>query len=82
MDKVEKISNVILVILGIVLSVDLFLELFFSIGTKQSTLIIGYFVSFMLLSKKFKSISKNKFVIIPFYTVVVLQIISFVLKFI
>ena len=82
MDKVEKISNVILVILGIVLSVDLFLVLFFSIGTKQSILIIGYFVSFVLLSTKFKSISKNKFVIIPLYTVVVLQIISFVLKFI
>ena len=82
MDKVEKISNVVLVILGIVLSVDLFLVLFFSIGTKQSILIIGYFVSFVLLSTKFKSISKNKFVIIPFYTVVVLQIISFVLKFI
>ena len=82
MGKVEKISNFILVILGIVLSIDLFLVLFFSKGIKQSTLIIGYFVSFILLSQKFKNISKNKFVIIPFYTVVVLQIISFVLKFI
>ena len=82
MKEAEKISNIILAILGIVLSVDLFLVLFFSIGTKQSILIIGYFVSWVLLSAKFKNITKNKFVIIPFYTVVVLQIISFVLKFI
>ena len=82
MNNGEKISTVALIILGFVLSIDLFLVLFFSIGTKQSTLIIGYFGSFILLSSQFKSISKNKFVMIPFYTVVVLQIISFILKFV
>lgn len=82
MNKVEKISTMILLILGVVLFVDLFLELFFSAGTKQNSLIIGYFISFVLLNNKFKSISKNKFVMIPFYMVVVLHVISFIQKFV
>ena len=82
MKEAEKISNIILAILGIFLSVDLILVLFFKIGTEQGILTIGYFVSFILLSKKFKSIKENKLVIIPFYTVVVLEIISFILKFV
>ena len=82
MKEAEKISNIILAILGVVLSVDLFLVLFFNIGTEQEILTIGYFISFILLSKKFKSIKENKLVIIPFYTVVVLEIISFILKFV
>ena len=82
MKEAEKISNIILAILGVVLSVDLFLVLFFNIGTEQGILTIGYFISFILLSKKFKSIKENKFVTIPFFILVVLEIISFVLKFV
>ena len=50
MKEAEKISNIILAILGVVLSVDLFLVLFFNIGTEQEILTIGYFISFIILS--------------------------------
>ena len=81
MDNGEKISTVILVILGVVLLVFSFLELFSSVETNQNNLIsIGYFGSFLLLSSQFKGIFKNKFVIIPFYLVLVLRLILFILK--
>ena len=78
----EKISIIILTIVGIVVSVDIFLEIFFSIGVKQNILAIGYFCSFLLLSEHFKNINKNKFVMIPFYMAVVLQLMLFILKFV
>ena len=81
MNNGEKISTAILVILGFVLLVFSFLELFSSVETNQNNLIsMGYFGSFLILSSQFKSISKNKFVIIPFYLVVILRLILFFLK--
>ena len=68
MKKLEKISPVIMGIFGIVLIVDVFLEQFFNIGTKQNSLTIMYCISFVLLSlhllhgfsSSLKSIGTNK----------------------
>ena len=50
MEKIEKIFSVILSIVGIVLVVDVFLEQFFSIGTKQNSLTLIYCISFIIFS--------------------------------
>ena len=59
MNKVEKISPIIMGILGIVIIVDVFLEQFFGIGTKQNSLTLIYCISLVLLTTQFKSILKN-----------------------
>ena len=81
MNNVEKISTVLLLVLGFVLLVFSFLELFFySFAINQNNLIsMGYFVLFLLLSSKYKNIFKNKFLMITFYMVVVLRLIVFFL---
>ena len=71
MEKIEKISTVILSIVGIVIIVDVFLEQFFNIGTKQNSLTLIYCISFVLLTTQFKSMIKNKFVMIPLYIMII-----------
>ena len=71
MGKIEKICSVILSIVGIVIIVDVFLEQFFNIGTKQNSLTIMYCISFVLLTTQFKSMIKNKFVMIPLYIMII-----------
>ena len=71
MEKIEKISTVILSIVGIVIIVDVFLEQFFNIGTKQNSLTLIYCISFILLTTQFKSMIKNKFVMIPLYIMII-----------
>ena len=71
MKKIEKISSVILSIVGIVIIVDVFLEQFFNIGTKQNSLTLIYCISFVLLTTQFKSMIKNKFVMIPLYIMII-----------
>lgn len=71
MKKLEKISPIIMGIFGIVLIVDVFLEQFFNIGTKQNSLTIMYCISFVLLATQFKSMIKNKFVMIPLYIMII-----------
>tara|TARA_B100000809_G_C14653998_1_gene357036 strand:- start:128 stop:409 length:282 start_codon:yes stop_codon:yes gene_type:complete len=82
MEKIEKIFSVILSIVGIVLVVDVFLEQFFSIGTKQNSLTLIYCISFIILTTKFKSILKNKFVMIPLYLMIVQTIYSLGIKYV
>jgi len=82
MEKIEKIFSVILSIVGIVLVVDVFLEQFFSIGTKQNSLTLIYCISFIILTTKFKSIFKNKFVMIPLYLMIVQTIYSLGIKYV
>ena len=59
----EKISCLILSILGIVIVIDGILEQFFNIGVKQDSLVIGYCIAFVLISIKFPNILKRKFVL-------------------
>ena len=82
MEKIEKIFSVILSIVGTVLVVDVFLEQFFSIGTKQNSLTLIYCISFIILTTKFKSILKNKFVMIPLYLMIVQTIYSLGIKYV
>ena len=82
MKKLEGLSPIIMGIFGIVLIVDVFLEQFFNIGTKQNSLTIMYCISFVLLSTQFKSISKNKLVMIPLYIMIIQTCYSLITKFV
>ena len=82
MNKVEKISPIIMGILGIVIIVDVFLEQFFGIGTKQKSLTLIYCISFVLLTTQFKSILKNKLIMIPFYIMILQTSYSLITKYV
>ena len=82
MGKIEKICSVILSIVGIVIIVDVFLEQFFNIGTKQNSLTLIYCISFVLLSTQYKRISKNKLVMIPLYIMIIQTCYSLITKFV
>ena len=60
MIKNEKISSIILSVLGFIIVIDTILAQFFNIGTKQNSLVTGYCVAFILLSLKFPNILKRK----------------------
>ena len=77
----EKISSIILIILGIVIVIDTILEQFFNIGTKQNSLVLGYCIAFVLLSIKFPNILKKKPVIIPMYIMVVQMVYSLIITY-
>jgi len=76
--KKEKLSSIILGILGIILVIDTILEQFFSIGIKQDSLVLGYCIGFVLLSTKFPNILNKKFVIIPLYIMIIQMIYSLI----
>jgi len=76
MSKEEKIVSLILSLVGIVLVVDVFLEIFFNIGTKQNYLTVGYCIAFILLSIKSPKIIKKKYVIFPLYLMIFQTIYS------
>ena len=80
--KIEKLSSLILTILGIVVVIDAILEQFFSIGTKQDSLVLGYCICFVLLSIKSPNILKRKYVIIPMYIMIVQMIYSLIITYI
>ena len=82
MNKVENISLIIMGILGIVIIVDVFLEQFFGIGTKQNSLTLIYCISFVLLTTQFKSILKNKLIMIPFYIMILQTGYSLITKYV
>ena len=81
MDRIEKLSSVVLCILGIVLVVDTILEQFFNIGIRQNSLTIAYCIAFVLLSIKFQNILKRKYVTIPLYIMIVQTIYSLTLTY-
>ena len=78
----EKLSSVILSILGTVIVIDTILEQFFNIGVKQNSLVIGYCIAFVLLSIKFPNILKRKFVIIPMYIMVIQMLYSLITTYV
>ena len=78
----EKLSSVILSILGTVIVIDTILEQFFNMGVKQDSLVIGYCIAFVLLSIKFPNILKRKFVIIPMYIMVIQMLYSLITTYV
>ena len=80
--NIENLSSVILFILGFVLVIDTILYQFFSIGSKQEYLILGYCISFVFLSIKFPNLIKKKAVIIPMYIMIIQMLYSLILTFI
>ena len=81
MDRIEKLSSVVLCILGIVLVVDTILEHFFNIGIRQNSLTIAYCIAFVLLSIKFQNILKRKYVMVPLYLMIAQTIFSLTLTY-
>ena len=81
MDRIEKLSSVVLCLLGIVLVVDATLEQFFNIGIRQNSLTIGYCIAIVLLSIKYQNILKRKYVTIPLYIMIVQTIYSLTLTY-
>ena len=82
MKKTEKILPIIMGIVGIVIIVDVFLEQFFNIGTKQNNLTLIYCISIIILTTQFKGMIMNKFVMIPLYIMIIQTIYSLVITYI
>ena len=80
-NKAKQISSILLFFIGFIIVIDTMLVQF-GIGTKQNNLIIGYCVAFILLSIKFPTILKNKYVIIPLYLMILQMIYSLVRTYI
>ena len=78
----EKLTSLILSILGTVIIVDTFLVQTFNIGTKQESLTIGYCIAFVLFSIKFPKITKKKTVLIPLYILIAQMLYSFIKTYI
>tara|TARA_B110001454_G_scaffold210225_1_gene224522 strand:+ start:486 stop:731 length:246 start_codon:yes stop_codon:yes gene_type:complete len=78
----EKLSSLILSILGIIIVIDAILEQFFNMGVKQNSLVIGYCIAFVLLSIKFPNILKKKLVIIPMYIMVLQMLYSLITTYV
>tara|TARA_B110000438_G_C15703019_1_gene601902 strand:+ start:603 stop:857 length:255 start_codon:yes stop_codon:yes gene_type:complete len=82
MKKTEKILPIIMGIVGIVIIVDVFLEQFFNIGTKQNRLTLIYCISIVLLTTQYKGMIKNKFVMIPLYIMILQTIYSLITTYV
>jgi len=78
----EKLSFIILSILGVVIVVDTILQQFFNIGTQQNNLVLGYCIAFILLTIKFPNLLKRNLVIIPMYIMVIQMIYSLFITYI
>ena len=80
--NVEKISSLILSVLGVIIVVDSILQQFFGIGTKQDNLVLGYCIAFILLTIKFPNLLKKNLVKIPMYIMVIQMIYSVIITYI
>ena len=89
-NKIEKISSIILFILGTVLVIDGVLIQFFNMGIRLNTftgkpltlyaLVITYCISFIILSIKYKKLLSRKYVIIPLYVMIIQTVYSLITK--
>ena len=89
-NKIEKISSIVLCILGTILVIDGVLVQFFNMGIRQNTftgkpltlyaLVITYCISFIILSIKYKKLLSRKYVIIPLYVMIIQTVYSFITK--
>ena len=65
----EKIAIILFSILGIVIVIDTFFA-WANIGSEQKNLTLGYCIGFIIVSTQYPSMTKNKYVMIPFYILV------------
>ena len=77
----KKIISIILCIVGIIIVIDTSLEQFLNIGTKQTSLILGYCIAFLFSGIKFPDILKRKYVIYPLYLMLAQMLYSLVAKY-
>ena len=74
----EKIAIIIFAILGTFIVIDTFL-FWANIGTEQPNLTLGYCIGFIFASTQYPIITKNKYVMIPFYILIGQMTYSFLL---
>ena len=72
----EKIVIIVFTILGVVIVVDTFL-FWANISEGQANLTLGYCLGFIFVSSQYPTITKSKYVMIPFYILVAQMIYSF-----
>ena len=65
----EKIAIILFSILGIVIVIDTFFS-WANIGSEQKNLTLGYCIGFIIVSTQYPPMTKNKYVMIPFYILV------------
>ena len=65
----EKIAIILFSILGIVIVIDTFFA-WANIGSEQNNLTLGYCIGFIIVSTQYPTMTKNKYVMIPFYILV------------
>ncbi len=82
MKRTEKISSIILLIVGVIIVVDTILAQFFMIGNKQNSLTLVYCIAFVLLCTQFPNILKKKYVVIPMYIMIIQMFYSLFSKLI
>ena len=80
MDKTERVSSIILCIVGIVIVVDGILAQFFNVGIQQNYLVMGYSIAFVLLTSKYKNLLKKQYVVVPLYIMIAQMIYSLIVK--
>ena len=78
--KAEQIASIILCIISIVLIIDTILLQFFNHGSYQKNLALGYCISFVILSIKYKNILSKKYVVVPLYIMVLQTIYSLIIN--
>ena len=78
--KKVKIAIVIFTLLGIVIIIDTFL-FWANISEEQDNLTLGYCIGFILVSSQYPEITKSKFVMIPFYILVLQMLYSILIYF-
>lgn len=72
----NKYFPIILSISGMIVVIDILLAQFLNTGVIPSSFVLVYCITFILISSKFKDITKNKFVMIPLYIIIVQTFVS------
>ena len=65
----EKIAIILFSVLGSIIVVDTFF-FWVNIGTQQNNVTLGYCIGFIFVSSAYPSLTKNKYVMIPFYILI------------
>lgn len=82
MNRLEKLSAIIMGLFGIGLVLNVFIKEFFDFGAQQNTLSLIYCALIVSLAIKFNTIVKNKFVMIPLYIMIIQTSYSLITNYI
>ena len=82
MNRLEKLSAIIMGLFGVGLVLNVFIKEFFDFGAQKNTLSLIYCALIVSLAIKFKTIVKNKFVMIPLYIMIIQTSYSLITNYI